>query len=85
MGNIPEYEDSLVLEFLVEASDPPLWQEAWSKPGTSVTNFQREIVHVDNAFWLHSNAQFRFRNYSTLSGMVDLWHIDYVYLDQEYY
>lgn len=82
-GNEADFQDELVLEFLVPNSDPPLWQEAWSTPGVVVTDFQRVFVHVNDALWLQSDFQFRFRNYATLSGNFDHWHIDYVWLDDD--
>ncbi|MFK7758299.1 MAG: T9SS type A sorting domain-containing protein [Flavobacteriales bacterium] len=80
-GNEADSQDSLVLEFFIPNSNPPLWVNAWSQPGIVNAPFQREIIHIDNPLFLEANFQFRFRNYATLSGNVDHWHIDYVWLD----
>lgn len=79
LGNQPEGEDSLVLEFW--APDSNEWYHIWSTPGKAVHNF--EIVHlkVNQSQYLKDGFQFRFRNYATLSGALDHWHIDYVYLN----
>lgn len=82
-GNAPDLEDELLVEFLVPNSNPPLWQEVWSTPGVVSSEFQRVFIHVNDPLWLEEEFQFRFRNYSTLSGNVDHWHIDYVWMDDE--
>ncbi len=82
-GNAPEFEDELLVEFLVPNSDPPLWQEVWTVSGVGSGSFQRVFIHVNDALWLTDDFQFRFRNYSSLSGNLDHWHIDYVWLDDD--
>ena len=83
LGNAPDLEDELFVEFLVPNSTPPLWQQVWSTPGVGSTEFQRAFIHVNDVLWLEEDFQFRFRNFSTLSGNVDHWHIDYVWLDHD--
>lgn len=36
------------------------------------------MIPVTNTASFENDFQFRFRNYATLSGNVDHWHIDYV-------
>ena len=83
-GNHPDDgEDQLILEF--KATDAitgnPVWEEVWSTDSSSVDAFERVFVPVDTAIYLTPNFQFRFRNFGALSGNVDLWHIDYVLLN----
>jgi hypothetical protein len=80
-GNAPEAQDSLMLEFK-EPSDT-VWTHVWAVPGYSLTDstFNFVLIRLDTRF-LYSSFQFKFKNRATLSGNVDHWHIDYVYLDK---
>lgn len=89
-GNAPEVKDSLVLQF--KRASTNTWQNVWSHKGYQIwdqnlnkainkdTNFHVVIVPVIDTAFLKKGFQFRFKNYATLSGNVDHWHIDYVYL-----
>lgn len=81
-GNSPETRDSLSLEFKDSFG---IWQKVWSKagyvPSGSDTSFHPVIIKVQPSYF-YSDFQFRFRNKATLSGSLDHWHIDYVYLDR---
>lgn len=44
-------------------------------------DFQRAMIPVDDEKYLFDGFQFRFRNFASLSGSVDHWHVDYVELD----
>ncbi|CAG0955251.1 hypothetical protein FLAV_00404 [Flavobacteriales bacterium] len=79
LGNAPETKDSLVLEFY-NATDSS-WHWRWSAAGSSLKSFKQVHLYVDTLFY-DSHFQFRFRNYATLSGNVDHWHLDHVYLNQ---
>ncbi|MBC8265736.1 MAG: T9SS type A sorting domain-containing protein [Flavobacteriales bacterium] len=84
LGDNPQTEDSLVLEFL-SGIDPlgfPIWQHIWSIAGHSTQEFQRMEFNIKGVNYLHASFQFRFRNYATLSGNFDHWHIDYVKVDE---
>lgn len=75
-------EDSLVVEFKsMDTAGNPIWTTVWSTDTSAVDAFNRVFLPVDQAAWLQSGFQFRFRNYGSLSGNVDLWHVDYVLLD----
>jgi hypothetical protein len=81
LGNRPEPEDSLVLEFKVPGSD---WKRIWSKIGHAIpsdSSFRRVVISINDTTWLKSGFRFRFRNFATLSGSLDHWHIDYVKID----
>ena len=78
-GNKPQSKDSLRLEFF-RLSDSS-WVRMWGTPGVANQPFQKIMVPVDTSF--QNNAfQFRFTNWATLSGNVDHWHLDYVYLGE---
>ena len=77
-GNKPETKDSLRLEFF-RLSDSS-WVRMWGMPGSPNQPFQKVMIPVDTSF--QNNAfKFRFMNWATLSGNVDHWNIDYVYLN----
>ncbi|MFZ4740535.1 MAG: T9SS type A sorting domain-containing protein [Bacteroidales bacterium] len=95
LGDAPESEDSLVLEFY----NPLLqsWNNVWSSKGMPLdsiylkTNRYFKYVNIpvtDSANYYKNGFQFRFRNYCSLGSnpspsMIsncDQWNIDYVYL-----
>lgn len=82
-GNAPETKDSLVLQY--KRPSTGIWENVWSHkgytPSNNDTNFHLVIVPVIDTAYLRNGFQFRFKNYATLSGNVDHWHIDYVYLN----
>jgi hypothetical protein len=78
LGNKPQYEDSLRLEFY-RASDST-WIRVWGVSGTSSHPFKQVMIPVNSEFQTNS-FQFRYVNWSTLSGNVDHWHLDYIYLN----
>ena len=77
-GNKPESRDSLRLEFYKQSDST--WNRMWGMEGMSNQPFKKVMIPVDTSY--HNNEfQFRFMNWATLSGNVDHWHIDYVYLN----
>lgn len=84
LGNSPETYDSLVLEFT--APGLTSWKPIWATPGTSLastdSSWKLVMVPIKNAQYFKKGFQFRFRNYATVSGNLDHWHIDYVYLNK---
>lgn len=80
VGDPPNREDSLVLEFKKNTS----WVKVWGTPGisdtTGISTFIDTAVLVDDAFYFVPDFQFRFRNNATIIGNNDHWHLDYVYL-----
>jgi hypothetical protein len=82
-GNAPTFRDSLVLEF--KSPGATTWERIWSKPGSSITfkdtlSWKLVMIPIINPAYLKRGFQFRFKNYATVSGSLDHWHIDYVYL-----
>ncbi len=80
LGDAPEYNDSLLLEFY--AKDLDQWIHMWSVNGTSAPKTDWGVVHipVTNAMFFKKGFQFRLRNYGGMSGALDLFHVDYVHL-----
>ncbi|MDP7567212.1 MAG: T9SS type A sorting domain-containing protein [Flavobacteriales bacterium] len=78
MGDAPQQLDKLVLEFF----DGSVWNEVWSVNGQTMTEFEKVVEVIDSAVYLTNNFQFRFRNYATISGNFDHWHLDYVKIDE---
>ncbi|PJB14724.1 MAG: hypothetical protein CO118_07125, partial [Flavobacteriales bacterium CG_4_9_14_3_um_filter_32_8] len=77
-GNKPESKDSLRLEFFRLADSS--WVRVWGVAGAPNQPFKKVMIPVDTSF--QNNAfQFRFVNWATLSGNVDHWNVDYVYLN----
>ena len=82
-GNAPEPEDSLVLFFKDSTGH---WQHVWAAPGREIagdTAFSLVMLPITDPIYFHAGFQFMFRNYATLSGMLDQWSIDYVKIDAE--
>lgn len=77
-GDTPEANDSLRLEFY--AKDLDQWFQVWSIGGDTTTPFKAVHISVKDAKYFKRGFQFRFSNYSALSGALDHFHIDYVHL-----
>ncbi|MCB9187579.1 MAG: T9SS type A sorting domain-containing protein [Flavobacteriales bacterium] len=79
-GNAPEEEDLLIVQF---KDTSETWQTVWEAEGYILEDFdfQRAMIPVDDEKYLFDGFQFRFRNFASLSGSVDHWHVDYVELD----
>ncbi len=81
LGNEPEKEDSLVLQFW--SPNDNAWFSMWRTDTVIVdSNFTQVMVKITDAKYLEAGFKFRFLNYSSLSGSFDHWHIDYVYLNR---
>ncbi|MES2396446.1 MAG: T9SS type A sorting domain-containing protein [Bacteroidota bacterium] len=84
LGNAPDLNDSLVLEFIAPGISS--WKHIWSKKGSSLgatdSSWTLVMVPIKDIQYLKKGFQFRFRNYATVSGNLDHWNIDYVYLNK---
>ncbi len=82
-GDWPEPNDSLCLDFRMPNQDK--WVKVWGhkgyNPAVTDTSFYVVMIPIKDTAYLDSLFQFRFRNKATLSGSLDHWHIDYVYLN----
>jgi len=79
IGDAPQFNDLLVLEF---RNDTLGWEQVWYSNGQTMQEFKKIINLINEPKFLHNAFQFRFRNYATVSGNFDHWHIDYVKLDE---
>ncbi|MEN8839162.1 MAG: T9SS type A sorting domain-containing protein [Flavobacteriales bacterium] len=81
LGNEPEPEDSLVLQFY--SPNDNQWVSMWKVDGTSLdTSFKQVMIKITDTRFLEAGFKFRFVNYASLSGSFDHWNVDYVFLDQ---
>lgn len=89
----PDRTDSLILEFKCDSIlrgnnkyDTAVWIKVWSSPGFSSKEFSHVLIPVKDTSnslnYFHQRFQFRFRAISNPSGLLDVWHIDYVYLNR---
>ena len=78
LGDIPETGDSLVLELY--AKDLDQWFRIWSINGDTTYAFKPVHIPVKDAKYFKKGFQFRFKNYGSLAGSLDHFHIDYVHL-----
>lgn len=87
LGDAPEPEDSLVVEFY--APDNHHWYRVWSTPGTPTHDFRIVMINITDSRYLQKGFRFRFRNYASLAPAyepslkvnADHWNLDYVYLN----
>lgn len=75
-GDVPEDEDSLLLEFYNPVSDE--WKIVWRTEGVPLTDFKKAHIAVVDPNYFNNGFQFRFMNYGSPAGMLDHFHIDYV-------
>ena len=80
LGDQPEVIDSLILEFYDAETDS--WTEQWAKPGQSLTSFYIVFIPIIDDIYFSPDFRFRFRNKATLSGNLDHWNIDMVWIDK---
>ncbi|MGB0864529.1 MAG: T9SS type A sorting domain-containing protein [Saprospiraceae bacterium] len=78
-GDKPGVNDSLFLELKTINDD---WVTVWAYADTTVSYetpaFNFVNIEITNNNYFYKGFQFRFRNYATLTGLRDLWHVDYV-------
>jgi hypothetical protein len=81
-GDNPEVSDSLSLQFFNVLSQS--WQYVWSATGISSgdTVFTKVKIRIDNPSFRQKGFKFRFRNYGSQNGMLDIWNIDNVHLNK---
>jgi hypothetical protein len=81
IGNSPDLgEDTLVVEFKSIGLEGDIWTRVWSNDTITTDEFIQVTIPIQDGVYLHNSFQFRFRNYGSLEGNVDLWHIDYVFV-----
>jgi hypothetical protein len=89
LGDPPEQNDSLTLQFLAPEEDK--WYPVWRANGTTDLAFKPVLIRITDTRFLKTGFQFRFTNYASLSpnqndpsmvGNCDHWNIDYVLIDK---
>ncbi len=78
LGDIPEQGDSLVLELYAKELDQ--WFRVWSMNGDTTYPFKSVHIPIKDAKYFKKGFQFRFKNYGSLAGALDHFHLDYVHL-----
>jgi hypothetical protein len=83
-GKAPSIKDSLVVEFRDNTGEWVTidgYEGFLNEPfvGDTVPPFEFKLYKLDQDRFFHSAFQFRFKSYSSPGGMVDLWHVDYVW------
>jgi hypothetical protein len=81
-GDKPESSDSLELQFLDQSSQQ--WNHIWGAKGTTAgdTVFTKVKIAINDPVYRQNGFRFRFRNFGSLTGMLDIWNIDYVSLNK---
>ncbi len=79
-GDLPEPEDVLFLQFKDSSKK---WQTVWSRSDSMLSDFKFVAIPIDTNIYCHKSFQFRLGNIATLSGNLDHWHIDYIYIDKD--
>ena len=86
LGDRPEQEDRMQLEF--KRADG-IWQNIAvfegvpdSVPTNIIPEWQYYFYPINDSDFYHDAFQFRFTSYSGRTGILDLWHLDYVRLDE---
>jgi hypothetical protein len=82
LGNNPDSQDSLVVEFFSPFGAGE-WFRQWGVAGNNNVTFQQVFLPISAEEFLMDGFRFRFRNYATLSGNADHWHVDYVIVDDD--
>lgn len=78
-GELPAVgDDSLTLQFW-DANDS-VWRSVWRNNDFPETDWIQVMQAVDTSFH-QGDFRFRFRNYGSKQGALDLWHLDYVRLN----
>ena len=85
-GDAPEANDSLILDFYNPATST--WSRQWNVLG-GVSGGQDSLfvsvnLRITNLAFLQDGFRFRFRTYGANTGILDIWHLDYVRLYAAY-
>lgn len=81
-GDNPEATDSLTLQFFNPTTQ--LWVPVWKVTGLSSgdTSFTKVKISITDPSFRQNGFRLRFRNYGTLTGLLDIWNVDYVFLNK---
>lgn len=73
----PEPVDSFLLEFRTRSG---VWQRVWFALGSTLQPFRTVMVSVRDTGFLYDGFAMRWTSVGSLTGLVDVWHLDYVRL-----
>ncbi|HMT29765.1 MAG TPA: hypothetical protein PKD91_10830, partial [Bacteroidia bacterium] len=81
-GDNPETTDSLTLQFFDISTQ--LWVPVWKATGATSgdTSFTKVKISINDPAFRQNGFRFRFRNFGSLTGMLDIWNVDYVSLNK---
>lgn len=80
LGDAPEIEDSLVLQFYSAVNKK--WVSKWKAEGSFVKDFKYVKIPIKETIYTQSKEfKFRFLNYASVTGNFDHWNIDYVHIN----
>ncbi len=72
----------MIVEFLAPGGGEDAWLPIWAIEGPEIsTEFEQVFLSISENYFLQDGFRFRFRNYATITGNLDHWHIDYVFVD----
>lgn len=85
LGDRPQVQDSFFVEFKDSAD---VWVTIAQYEGIddsvstlALQAFEQIFLPINETRYLYRGFQFRFRNYASITGNNDHWHLDYVYLE----
>jgi len=81
-GEAPDQDDNFSLWWL---DNTGVWQKVFEtgrSENPDPLKFKYVILPVSDERFYHDKFQFRFQNFSRLSGPYDMWHLDYVYINK---
>lgn len=97
LGEMPDEDDSLLLEFYNASTSS--WMRVWAASGSSFSTFQNMypsgwkcvMIPITDAAFLSSDFRYRFRNYASYADLsfpswasnADFWNVDYIYIDSD--
>ncbi len=80
----PDKRDSLILEFKTVSTG--IWKKIWSREGYTVPKsdslFKLVMIPIKDTAYLKKGFQFRFKNKGNGTGVLDLWHVDYIFINK---
>ncbi len=81
-GEPPDAGDFLSLSLKNQSG---VWEKVWSVENDGTLNkntFVQILIPINADRFFHNSFQFRFQNFSRLSGPYDTWNLDYIYLNK---
>lgn len=73
----PEPVDSFLLEFRQPNGN---WQRVWFALGSPLQPFRKVMIPLRDSAFFYDGFAMRWTSFGSLTGLVDVWHLDYVQL-----